>query len=504
MRQDLNTDEFEWDEESEKIDKKFEDAFRRAGYTSPVFTHAAKQQMGKMVEQIARSNENYNARLSGDLTSARKGGFMSEEYHTESFNLDAILKDKDTRAYTDQYKTEWAEQGRAGNDGVADIINVEDGKTVHTAQSKYYDDPAKTGGSNKGFSTVDDGRPKYGDADTYLAPSDQVSDIKKGAGEKAAGESDPVKRDAYRQTEKKTSGKLKHGEVESSELTKSEADSMGRGDMSKVRKTESEYQTKSTVLQMKRAAVGAAAISAVVSGTVNTVRYIQLASEGKISADEAVVKIVAETAASAADSAVKASAVVGTQSLMVRYGAEKVVIGALAKSGFNALVRTNAVTVGVVCGIDMIKDMVALGMGNLTKEEFCERQGKNVLNTTAGVTGGALGAIAAESAFVGATGLLATAAPFLGGLAGGLIAGLAMNMAIENGVEKPYRELVSNTSALVSAARELEMVSRNVFGAQVIFTKVIERDIILERLTANQMDRIDAAGRRALEVIEKI
>lgn len=59
-------------------------------------------------------------------------------------------------------------------------------------------------------------------------------------------------------------------------------------------------------------------------------------SRGKLSEEEAVVEILVETASSAADSAVKAGSVVGAQSLLVRYGSEKVLIDTLSKQGLKS------------------------------------------------------------------------------------------------------------------------------------------------------------------------
>ena len=97
---------------------------------------------------------------------------------------------------------------------------------------------------------------------------------------------------------------LKDGKSSSTGLSKADADTMGSGNLSKLNEIESRYQTKSTLKQMGNAAVGAAAMSAVVSGSMNTVRYIQLAREGRLTAKEATVKIVGETVAAAADSTV--------------------------------------------------------------------------------------------------------------------------------------------------------------------------------------------------------
>jgi hypothetical protein len=97
-----------------------------------------------------------------------------------------------------------------------------------------------------------------------------------------------------------------------------------------------------------------------------------------------------------------------------------------------------------------------------------------------------------------------TAAGVVGGLSGGMIAGLAMTLAIENGIEKPYRDLVQNTTYLHEAALELERVSQTVLMGQVLFTKYIEADAHLERQLDVQFDRIDAAGNNALAAIMKI
>ena len=35
-----------------------------------------------------------------------------------------------------------------------------------------------------------------------------------------------------------------------------------------------------------------------------------------------------------------------------------------------SMLRSNAVTVGVVCAVDCVKDLVKLGMGNITEKEL--------------------------------------------------------------------------------------------------------------------------------------
>lgn len=180
----------------------------------------------------------------------------------------------------------------------------------------------------------------------------------------------------------------------------------------------------------------------------------------------------------------------------------------LARQGLKSMLKTNLVTVGVVCAVDAVKDLVRLGTGDITTQEFFDRQGKGVLMTTAGVAGGALGTAAgvgAATIFGASSGALAlTVAEFVGGLSGGMIAGLAMNLAIENGIEKPYRDLVSNTTNLRAAATELERVSRTMFSNQILFTKYLEADVQMEAALNNQMRRVDEAGKRAFDAISRI
>ncbi|WP_027188744.1 hypothetical protein [Desulfovibrio cuneatus] len=494
----------------EALEKQYERVFAQATGGNPVFPLFAKEQMAKMVEEILTTNNAAGPVLSTNQSYFIKGGNMAEEFHAHSFNLDAILKDSDTRAFTDRradwYEHEWNGQ-LLGKNANPDVIVSTNGKVTQSAQLKYNKDAASTAGQ---MSQVKDNTVKYENNDTFIGPSEQVGGIKQQSlnniQKNTERNGNPVQREAYQQTHDKISGTLKDGDVSSRPLTKQEANELGKGNTKQLEKVQNEFQTRSTFQQMGKAATGAAAMSAVVCGAVNITRYMRQVNCGEISSDEAVCKIVTETVCSAADSAVKAGANVGVQSLMVRYGAEKVVINALAKQGMGAMMRTGAITAGVVCAVDAVKDLVALGSGKLTADEFYERQGKNVLNTSAGVMGGGLGFTAASSlaASWGVTGLAGNALMLTGGLAGGLIAGLAMTLAIENGIEKPYRELVQNTRNLQDSAKVLEQVSQAMFMGQVCFTKFVEQNWQLEKQFQAQMAQVDRAGTDALTAIMKI
>lgn len=512
----------------ESLEKKYEQAFAQTASLQPIFPEAAKREMAQMVEAIAKSNKNIDSILATDQHVSVKGGFIAEEFHAETFNLDAVLKGDKARAHTDRYG-EWSELDWNGaklrKNDIPDIVVSRDGEVTTSTQSKYYASAEETAAK---MSQTMDGIVKYEKVDTLLGPEDQVNPTLKSA----PGESEPVRTttirehaeakagalrslnadkaqvEAYEQTAAKATDRLQDGKSSSTILSKEDADALGTGDKRKLAKIESDYQRASTLKQMGNAAVGAAAMSAVVSGSVNTLRYIQLANDGHLTSQEATMKIIAETVAAAADSAVKASANVGVQSLMLRYGSEKAAMQILAQQGMKNMLRTNAVTVGVTCAVEVVKDLVRLGTGQISSQEFFDRQGKGALMTSAGVAGSAVGTAAGvgvATAFGLSSGTIAmTVAEIIGGISGGMITGLAMTLAIENGIEKPYRDLVRNTKSLNAAARELERVSRNVFQHQVLFTKYLETDNRLEKELQEQIRRADEAGNRAFDAISKI
>ena len=87
----------------EDIDLKYEKAFKQLGETNPIFPHFAKKQMGDLVEQIAKSNKIYEQSSQivekfkldpkkYNQTLASQGGFVAEEFHAQTHNMDAILK----------------------------------------------------------------------------------------------------------------------------------------------------------------------------------------------------------------------------------------------------------------------------------------------------------------------------------------------------------------------------------------------------------------------------
>ncbi len=464
---------------SEPVEKRYEAAFKDAVALNPVFPFEAKRQMSALLEEALRADGMIDKLSSTGQSVPIKAGLIAEEFHRSTFNADAIVKGSGARAYTD----------RAGgvlpkNDQVVDIAVVDQGQVVVSAQSKYNATPASTAFE---LSALDPKTklPKYAEVDQRISPADQLQHIERIAAKKAdfeAGKSARLqnsgngpdaaeasaKSTAYSQTAETATDRLEYKDVSSSPLTKRDAEGMGKGDRKALQDAHGGYQARSTVQQAANAAGHAAVLAAVFSGSVNTLRYLSDVRAGRLSPAEATAKIVAETAATAADSAIKAGLVTGTHSVLTRVTGTTVA-GSLGTQGVGAIVRSNAVSVAVVCAVNLVKDLVLLARGDITAEAFEERQGKGLLSTAAGTAGGSLGA--AAMAALGATAGLPL---MFGGLAGGLIVGVATEFAIETGIEAPFRDLVRNTATLHDAARILDTVSREVFEGQVRFAAFLE------------------------------
>ncbi len=87
-------------QENERIEHKYEKCFSQLGEVQTIFPTNAKLQMAQMVEQIARTDKNLSDILSTEQTTPVKAGNAAEEWISETYNLDAILKNKDSRAIT--------------------------------------------------------------------------------------------------------------------------------------------------------------------------------------------------------------------------------------------------------------------------------------------------------------------------------------------------------------------------------------------------------------------
>lgn len=410
-----------------------------------IWPQAAANQMGKIVDQCRLTDAIMatDARISGGAPLATRAGFVAEELHAETFNLDAILNDKDVRAFTDRYSN----SPLGTNDPVNDIAIVKDGQQVQGAQLKYYKTGQKTANAFREYGS--DGKPHYQETDSMVCPSDQLSDVKDAAHktEIKNQETRPQVSEAAKEVQKKVTDRLKEDGVESRPVTKKEAETIAKGgDEGKGahRKIQNKYKNASTIQQTAKAAAGAAALTTVIAGTINTISCLCKVNKGEMAPAEAVKYILKNTAIAASDSALKAAGATAAVSLTARSLPEL-----FAGSALRANFATGAVGGAAVCAIDLVECLVMVAAGRMSWKELETRTGKNLFQTGSGVVGATIGGTLGSVA--GPIGTMA------GAMIGGMITSVATTVAIENHIEKPFRETMANMQSL----KDIETIMSN-------------------------------------------
>ncbi len=252
---------------------------------------------------------------------------------------------------------------------------------------------------------------------------------------------------------------------------------------------------------------GAAAMSAIISGAANSMEYYERVRSGEMDAKEAMVKIVSETIASAADSAVKAAGNKAMEILVEKYGSKENALKALAQQGMDALLDNLPVSQGGQQLIDNIRQMLDVATGKMPLDEMLNKPGTIIVRAMNGPE-----SRIAKIAGNGAVNVVKSRFPKLltmlpkhpAILSAGIVVAVAGGIAIKNHIERPYQDLVRNTTSLNEAAAELERVSGNMLRGQVLFGKFLEADNQMEAQFQSQLSRIDQAGQDALDSILKI
>ena len=117
-----------------KMNKEREMALSNSVSLCPIWPAQASEKIGHMLAEISHANLIID-KISGTAqNSAIKGGFAAETWHAESFNLDAILKDKDVRAFTDNFTN----TPLAKNHTTHDIVVMKGDEQLLGAQLKYF------------------------------------------------------------------------------------------------------------------------------------------------------------------------------------------------------------------------------------------------------------------------------------------------------------------------------------------------------------------------------
>lgn len=252
---------------------------------------------------------------------------------------------------------------------------------------------------------------------------------------------------------------------------------------------------------------GAAAMSAVISGAANSMEYYERVRSGEIDAKEAMVKIISETITSAADSAIKAAGNKAMEILIEKYGSKENALKALAQQGMDTLLDNLPVSLGGRQVIDHIRQMLDVATGKISMDDLLNKPGPIIVRATSGPE-----ARIAKIAGNGAVNVVKSKFPRLmtmlpkhpAFLSAGVVVAVAGAIAVKNCIERPYQDLVRNTTSLNEAASELERVSGNMLKGQMLFGKFLEADFQMEAQFQNQLSRIDRAGQDALDSILKI
>lgn len=449
----------------------------------------AADKAGRMLAQIGQANAILAKVSSTAQCAAIKGGFAAETWHAESFNLDAILKDKDVRAFTDNF----ANTPLGRNDMTHDIVVMRGDDQVLGAQLKYFKNAEAT---QKAFRSTKDGVHAYKDSDLFLGPSDQIEGVRLSADRDVLRnqQSRPEVSRAAEKVRDNTSGQLEVDGVQSTPLSKREAEHLGTASKTGQElhdKMQTGYLNKATVQQSLRAAGSAAVITTVIAGSINTFQYIKQVKDGQITAEQATLRILENTVIAAGDSALKAGVANASVSIAAR-SMPGLFTGAL----FQRSLANGGVAGAAVCAVDLVQCLVLFSAGKMTAQEMETRTGKNLFQTGAGVVGGSVGAT------VGAIG--GPAGMLVGSLIGGLITTLAMNIALDNHIEKEFQLTLASTELLVGSAMGMHEALEYLQVSQQFYADFHKGLYLSERHFAGQVRTLAGQSKRLKRQIENL
>jgi hypothetical protein len=455
----------------------------------PIWRDQAAEQIGQMLGQMEQANAMLSNISMTAQNSAIKGGFAAEVFHAESFNLDAILKNKDVRAFTDGFSN--TPLGR--NDQLHDIVIMKDGEQVLGAQLKYFKDADAT---QKAFRSTKDGIHQYENSDLFLAPSDQVEGVRTSA-QKTILKNQETRPEVARAAEKvrdKAGAQLDVEGAQSTPLSKSESKDLGSGNKQGKElheQMQNGYLNKSTLQQSVKAAGTAAVITAVTAGCINSFQYLKQVQDGKLDAAEAARLILKDTVIAAGDSALKAGAATASVSIAARKLPEL-----FAGSAFKSSMASGAIAGAAICAVDAVQCIVMFAAGKTSREELETRIGKNIFQTGAAVVGSSIGAsIGALGGPVGA---------LVGSLVGGAITSIAMSIALDNHIEKRFQLTLAATEQVVSNGISARETMQYLQLSQEYFSDFHKGVFLSERHFALQVKTMQGQSLRLKDKINKL
>ncbi|MEV4700953.1 hypothetical protein [Pseudomonas brassicacearum] len=471
------------------MDKERQRALEQSVSLCPIWTVQAADKAGRMLAEIGQANGILAKVSSTAQNAAIKGGFAAETWHAESFNLDAILKDKDVSAFTDNFSN--TPLGR--NDMTHDIVVMRGDDQLVGAQLKYFKNAEAT---QKAFRSTKDGVHAYEHSDLFLGPSDQIEGVRLSAGRDVL-RNQQTRPEVSRAAEKvrdNTSGQLNVDGVQSTSLSKREAEHLGTASKTGQElhdNLQTGYLNKATVQQSLRAAGSAAVITTVIAGSINTFQYIKQFKDGQITAEQATLRILENTVIAAGDSALKAGVANASVSIAARS-----MPGLFTGTLFQRSLANGGVAGAAVCAVDLVQCLVLFSAGKMSAQEMETRTGKNLFHTGAGVVGASVGAT------VGAIG--GPPGALVGSLIGGLITTLAMNIALDNHIEKEFQLTLASTEQVVGSAMGMHQTLEFLKVSQQFYADFHKGLYLSERHFAGQARTLAGQSKRLKHQIENL
>jgi len=471
------------------MDKERQRALEQSVSLCPIWTVQAADKAGRMLTEIGQANAILTKVSSTAQNAAIKGGFAAETWHAESFNLDAILKDKDVRAFTDNF----ANTPLGRNDMIHDIVVMRGDDPLLGAQLKYFKNAEAT---QKAFRSTKDGVHAYKDSDLFLGPSDQIEGVRLSAERDVLRnqQTRPQVSQAAEKVRDNTSGQLDVDGVQSTSLSKREAEHLGTASKTGQElhdNMQTGYLNKATVQQSLRAAGSAAVITTVIAGSINTFQYIKQVKDGQITAEQATLRILENTVIAAGDSALKAGVVNASVSVAARS-----MPGLFTGTLFQRSLANGGVAGAAVCAVDLVQCLVLFSAGKMSAQEMETRTGKNLFQTGAGVVGASVGAT------VGAIG--GPAGALVGSLIGGLITTLAMSIAVDNHIEKEFQLTLASTEQMVGSAMGMHEALEYLQVSQQFYADFHKGLYLSERHFAGQVQTLAGQSKRLKRQIENL
>jgi hypothetical protein len=340
-----------------------------------------------IIEQAKRYKNN---------TLSSQTGFVAEDVHIGSFNIDSAFKRSSLQAVKE----------KNGFHGDYKILNKN--KVVAKGEFKHYNNAQQTENAMRGYQDRE-----------LIGPKDQIEDIKKIAKRKALKNKTtrPEVSKEHRQVQKNVKDSIKKEDVSSKPKTlKQQKKITKKAQKGHVDVSELLPDFKTTIKSsIKTGAIEGVKSGMVFGGITSIASNAKDVYDGKKNFKDAALDTTKEVAISTIDSAVKNAAGSAAKTASV-YLAQKT-----ANNAARRLLGSSAPTLIAMSSVDILKDTVECVNGNISKEELAKNSVKNVATSSGGWAGAEAGAMIGT--MVGG---------HVGTVVGGVLGGIAGSLGISS------------------------------------------------------------------------